>query len=244
MIKIQCENPVCGATFFYNETKQPGATKVRCPKCKSVQKIPDLFVAKENNEVEDWIKGSNPDVSSSPKLSEEKVIPETDHKDQEYIEDFYSNTPRPASRSAQFRPDIKGDVGWLVIHDENTDTATFNLQVGVNKIGRKSQNSLKDINISIVSGDKYMSRHHCDLEVRWLATHKIYQYMITDRNSTNGTFVNGTRLLQTDLIKLKDGDVIQIGRTKVVLKLPSTVQNSREAENWVRRTDHYRTIIQ
>ena len=90
-----------------------------------------------------------------------------------------------------------------------------------------------------------MSRYHCDIEVKWLHGKDTYEYRLSDRNSSNGTFVNaGNRLTRSNEITLRDGDTVQIGRTKLVLKLPTSVSSSKDAEKWVQSTDHFKTIIQ
>lgn len=250
MIKIQCENQICGATFYFDEVKAPTAKQVRCPKCKEAQVIRQSDTADPKEEVEDWLLRGNPDIPSSPVISPlNEPIVEPPHKEQESEqEDFFTVQPKVPDRQnriVQESAPIIDQIGWLVIHDEYTAMKTFNLRLGLNRIGRKSQNTPQDINVSIETADKYMSRHHCDLEVRWLSGMKTYEYLLVDRQSTNGTFVNARpQMSRTEQIRLSDGDTIQVGRTKLVLKLPSTVSNPREAENWVRSTDHFKTIIQ
>ncbi|MBK8492207.1 MAG: hypothetical protein IPL49_15320 [Saprospirales bacterium] len=39
MITINCSNPICGKSFLYDETKFPGAKKVQCPHCKTIQEL-------------------------------------------------------------------------------------------------------------------------------------------------------------------------------------------------------------
>lgn len=68
-------------------------------------------------------------------------------------------------------------------------------------IGRRSSNevSIKD---PLVSRDQ-----HC------LITEENGHYYIFDANSTNGTYVNGSRIPNAEKIRLHHGDVVRIGNT-------------------------------
>jgi len=231
MIKIQCENQSCGSSFFFDEKKNSKAKKVMCPKCKIIQPLISASTPlEEEDPVEDWIK----EVEEQP------------------MEDFFSKkkkVPAPVSNPPKINrpkpvPQTK-KIGWFVIHDEFTETYTFDLRNGMNRIGRQSNSTPRDVNVAIRTEDKYMSRQHCEIEVKWLHGRSMYEYLLSDKGSSNGTFVNaGKRLSRTDEVSLRDGDTVQIGRTKLVLKLPSTVGSSRDAQNWVEKTDYLKTIIQ
>lgn len=150
--------------------------------------------------------------------------------------------PQPPPPPPPPKSSIK-EIGWLVIHDEHTKTATFQLRKGVNLIGRKSSSTPSDVNIAIKTEDLFMSREHCSIEVRE-GNDGNYEYLLSDRNSANGSYLNEeNRLSSSRIYSLRDGDTVQAGRTKLVLKLPSTVNDSHEAEDWVKRTDYSRTII-
>ena len=95
-----------------------------------------------------------------------------------------------------------------------------------------------------------MSRHHCDIEVRQKISVGGYEYILSDRDyggkraAANGTFLNARkRLTPMDELSLQDGDTIQVGRTKLVLKMPSIAQNAQDAADRVRQTDFFQTII-
>lgn len=244
--KIKCENLVCANTFYFDTGKHPNAKKVRCPKCKGIQALSVQAVVEE--EIEDWLKIDQRPLGSTPNIPIPKE-PEIKQKQVPLKDDFFSTIPPQEKKKAQKRQQpIKENhhqqFGWLVIHDEYTETHTFNLREGINRIGRKAHSTSRDINITIQTGDKYMSREHCVIEVTWRSDKNNYEYILSDRRSTNGTFVNtGRRLLPSDNISLKDSDTIQVGRTKLILKLPSNVQNKKDAEDWVRHRDYAQTII-
>jgi len=132
--------------------------------------------------------------------------------------------------------------GWLIVHDEQTSKQTFELKYGKNVIGRKSVT--KPCDIMIDTNDMAMSRQHCIIEAR--RTPRAMQYIITDIGSLNGIFINAN--LMQPLKKnmeglLKDGDTIQLGHTKVVIKLPQENRNSQSASREVDGDDYAPTII-
>ena len=135
------------------------------------------------------------------------------------------------------------DVGWIVVHDEKLNTKTYPLRLGVNVIGRKSIS--KPCDIMIETDDKYMSRNHCAIEVVKNRRGQ-YDYIIYEVSSTNGTFINASidkKLSQHDQIYLKDGNTIQMGHTKVVLKTKEVAMTIDEAQKTVINTDYNKTII-
>ena len=158
--------------------------------------------------------------------------------------------PKPVRRADQTfvlnEPDENGateQIGWLVVHDEITSAQTLPLTEGRNVVGRKSPD--KPCQVMIDTTDQYMSRNHSVIEVSRLANGHC-QYLISDCGSTNGTFINGSehhQLSSYDQIFLKDGDTIQLGRTKVVLKTGQTVSSSGQAQAVVSRKDYLKTVV-
>lgn len=145
----------------------------------------------------------------------------------------------------------KQEVGWLVVHDENAPQQTHLLRVGRQVLGR--QNIASPCDIMITTQDAYMSRNHCVLEVKPNRAGS-YEYLLSDRKMTNGTpapmsangtFVNALPkpLQPNDMIYLNDGDTIQMGQTKVVIKTIKTVANADDATRLVQDTDYTPTVI-
>lgn len=145
----------------------------------------------------------------------------------------------------------KNEVGWLVVHDENAALQTFPLRVGRQIIGR--HNSASPCDIMIVTQDAFMSRNHCILEVKPVRAGG-YDYLVSDRKmttgrpenmSTNGTFVNAFQkgLQPDDVVYLNDGDTIQVGQTKLVIKTIRTVANSDDATRLVKDSEYSPTVI-
>jgi len=133
-------------------------------------------------------------------------------------------------------------MGWIVVHDENTKQQTYTLKKGVNIVGRKSVS--KPCDILIETDDTYMSRNHLAIEISQGT--KGLEYLVYDVTSTNGTFINGNKdkkLNQMDRVLLQDGDTIQAGRTKMVLRTKKVVGTAKNATNTVISMNHLKTII-
>lgn len=274
MLKVDCNNPVCGETYYFNDEKFPNATKVKCPKCGQVQARPSVSGAGsgasgKREEEESWFQPPSAGVSASPQLdfdtpAQQHFIadppPSVEEEDfsapvkkatpkEEPVRPTPRATPLPQQPTPSVRPSVDA-IGWLVIHDEFTESRTFALRKGLNRIGRASDSTPKDVNIGIETRDQYMSRHHCDIEVRQKLSVGGYEYILSDRDysgkkaSANGTFLNARkRLTPMDESVLQDGDTVQVGRTKLVLKLPAFVPNSQAAAESVRQNDFFQTII-
>ncbi len=101
----------------------------------------------------------------------------------------------------------------LVVQSGAEPGRTYDLDAG-NKlsVGRQSSNQ-------IVVSDEQVSRRHAEIQLEPDGV------VVTDLNSSNGTFVNGTRI--SSVIILKPGDTLQVGTT--VLKL---VDNAAATRTW------------
>lgn len=135
------------------------------------------------------------------------------------------------------------EVGWLIVHDENTESQTFPLKLGKNIVGRWSES--KPCDVMIETEDRRMSRNHSVIEVLKRPTGQ-YDYLIYDFGSANGTFINANaakRLTEHDQVFLRDGDTIQMGRTKMVLKTIKVVANAINASQEVQKQGHKKTVV-
>lgn len=90
-------------------------------------------------------------------------------------------------------------IGWLVTFSQKTEGEDFRLYEGRNLIGGDPKS---DIYLS----DPAVSSPHCMMLFRG------GKIKIKDELSTNGTFVNGEAIEETDI---KDGDIILIGKTEL-----------------------------
>lgn len=96
----------------------------------------------------------------------------------------------------------------LMIGDEEA----IDLKKSIINIGREDDND-------IVIEDAYISRHHLQLRKRFGA------YTLFDVDSRGGTKVNNTRIREH---RLQNGDVIQIGRTRLIYTDETTNPSNAE----------------
>src|SRR3954451_10656237 len=81
-------------------------------------------------------------------------------------------------------------------------------------IGRHSDNK-------VVVNDTLASRFHCIVEK------SPEGYLLRDLGSSNGTRVNGRRVRS---VPLHPGDVVMIGKTRLILVLPSTPAGAQQTQ--------------
>ncbi len=136
---------------------------------------------------------------------------------------------------------MKKLVGWLISHELNQDEENvFELVEGKNIIGKKTTFSSSHIAID----DQYVSRRHAVITVK-LNQYNVYEYYIADnaevndgKPSTNGTYINGNPQRISEPVRIIDGDTIQIGHTKLVLKTADINIDVKEAIKLVKRQEH------
>ena len=87
------------------------------------------------------------------------------------------------------------------------------LQSGDNVIGRRAASIKADI---AVSNDPFMSRRHVNIKV--VRRGNSYEHLLEELTSTNMPKVNGRQIEKGDIIKLKFGDTITLGRTDLRLE--------------------------
>lgn len=112
-------------------------------------------------------------------------------------------------------------VCWLIRHTENQPAKSFPVYPGNNVIGRNAQPGKQCI---AIEDDTYLSRVHALL---YAHTGMMgFEFVIDDsasanesKPSKNGTYINGNTERITKKVKLSEGDTIQVGITKLVLKL-------------------------
>lgn len=139
-------------------------------------------------------------------------------------------------------------AGWLVVHTEEKAPVTYELFEGKNVIGRPDGGNHVDIP---VEDERFVSRAHCSILVKKDFLHR-FVYVLSDgtgepgsKPSTNGTFVNGLeeRLPERKKVYLKDGDIVQVGETKLAFKDTYTSFNYEDAASKVLETDYTKTVV-
>ena len=105
--------------------------------------------------------------------------------------------------TSSFQQELKG-ILRLLSKSENEDF-TFELEAGMNLIGRQSSRSIANIQIR---NDRFVSREHCFIEYK-----NDVGYLLYDNGSKNGVQLNNKQLGVGDKVYLKNSDKIQIGNT-------------------------------
>jgi pSer/pThr/pTyr-binding forkhead associated (FHA) protein len=135
-------------------------------------------------------------------------------------------------------------AGWLIVHTEGKKHDVFEIFFGKNIIGRPTSNFKPDVPID----DEYVSRRHAVIDVRY-NKFNVPEYYIEDnaksnngKASTNGTFVNADTKRISEPKRIIDGDTIQIGQTKLVLKTSDINFTTEEALKLVERQEYKTTV--
>lgn len=87
------------------------------------------------------------------------------------------------------------------------------LKVGTNVIGRIAKSGTADIQIT---HDEYMSRRHLQIDV--VKTQYGFEHRLVEINSKNMIVLNGKKIDRGDILKLKFGDRMILGKTEVVFE--------------------------
>ena len=87
----------------------------------------------------------------------------------------------------------------LVVADSADRGKKVNLDRKLIKIGKRETNDL-------ILADKAVSREHCEIE------YAADSYLLRDMGSTNGTYLNGSKIRE---VYLSPGDIIKVGNTSI-----------------------------
>ena len=101
------------------------------------------------------------------------------------------------------KDEVERLVGWLVVVDGKEPLKDFRICKTKTILGRSK-------NCDIILDDEYVSTKHASLRLI------DGDFVITDLDSSNGTFVNDKEVAQTSL---HDGDVIKMGKTSLKMKI-------------------------
>lgn len=146
--------------------------------------------------------------------------------------------PKPLPMPTEGKP----VVGWLIVHTENKKAETFKLQEGINYIGRKKKDD--GVNSIVIQDDPYVSRTHAFIKCKPAGGKMRFELYDGDgsKPSANGVFLNGDHKRIKEHCPLAEGDTIQIGTTKLVLKIKKENRSITGELEEVMRTDFIRTI--
>jgi len=164
-----------------------------------------------------------------------------DNPTQHIMPVIISSALKPAL--AKEKEPVKEPIAFLVRHTENQSVKPFPLFVGKNYIGRRQHPSLKPF--IALEEDEYVSRLHA---VIFLEDKEPAEFYIDDsalsnegKASKNGTFLNGNKQKVTDKTLLNENDTIQIGETKLILRINKTHINKIVEE--IKDLDYMHTVV-
>jgi adenylate cyclase len=115
--------------------------------------------------------------------------------------------PSPASISEISRPSAAGTPARLILRGPAGSVVEFPLGQPQTVIGRST-------GANVQLADREASRRHTGVDL------ENGEYVLKDLGSSNGTFLNGRRLYGP--IKLKDGDEVMVGTSRLVFKAPGS----------------------
>jgi hypothetical protein len=176
------------------------------------------------------------------KLKQVKMIllEEIVSRKKDFQERFFDASFLPEAISAKQKE--KEVLAWLVVHTEDKQTQTFDVFEGVNYIGRKKRE--EGAGSVILEDDPFVSRTHAFIKVKRLSNDT--QFVLYDgdgsKPSVNGVFLNGNEKRINQHCSLTENDTIQIGMTKLVLKIKKQDRSKTGEVEEVLRTDFIRTI--
>jgi hypothetical protein len=136
-------------------------------------------------------------------------------------------------------------IAWLIVHDEQAPVQTFDIVRGNYVIGRKSAS--RPCAIMVETNDMTMSRNHFIIEAMPGKEESLYK--LSDFQSTNNTFVNEKSLQEASMknngkYTLRDGDIIQAGKTKIEFRIKSAdIKSVLEATKIITRRGYAKTVL-
>lgn len=154
----------------------------------------------------------------------------------------------PVILPSKLKPPVKKNVepepvAFLVRHTENQSVKLFSLYAGNNFIGRKMHPTIKPF--IALENDEYVSRIHALIYIEEAdpAGSYIEDSVLSNagKPSKNGTFVNGNKQRLKEQLKIKENDTIQIGETKLILKMNTT--NIHKIVEEVEDSDYMHTVV-
>jgi hypothetical protein len=130
-------------------------------------------------------------------------------------------------------------LAWLVRHTENQSTKPFGLQMGLNYVGRTVQSGPT----IIIENDPYVSRFHAIFEVSPGSPARFFvaDASLMGKPSKNGVYINGQAQRISEKQQLFEGDTIQIGNTKLILRMNR--ENINNIVRQVEESEYMKTVV-
>jgi len=146
--------------------------------------------------------GLAPEASDG--MNEDEEAGDLDRTIEESYEDEFPAETKSADENTPAEIQRDSLKPCIIIIEGDSEQAEFFLTSDVLTIGRGPDNDIQ------LANDTSVSRHHSRISF------ENGEYIITDLDSSNGTFVNGERVTQ---IALSESDEISIGQTLLMFKL-------------------------
>ena len=180
--------------------------KIKCPNCGAILTVADSPANVGKSVKCPVCKMANPFTSFKsvkPKVTEE--------------EDRTSLGGNLGSEDRTCLPDYQKseNIGYLW---DDTAKMRYNLQEGINLIGRMTYQSVPEATVPVKTEDRGFSRKHMNIDVVKGAD-GVFRYYVYNAENKNPTTVNGVQLIANDKIILHNGDVIRSSSTVLILKL-------------------------
>jgi hypothetical protein len=130
-------------------------------------------------------------------------------------------------------------LAWLVRHTENQSTKPFGLQMGLNYVGRTEQSGPT----ILIENDPYVSRFHAIFEVSPGSPARFFvaDASLMGKPSKNGVYINGQAQRITEKKQLFEGDTVQIGNTKLILRMNR--ENINNIVRQVEESEYMKTVV-
>ena len=103
-----------------------------------------------------------------------------------------------------------------LLKSQYSDSQNYKLSKGKNSIGRKS--STNKSSIQIKTKDRYFSREHCQIELKQDKKGDLL-FELSDLDSSNGTFLNDEKLINSSRVYLYENDIIKCGNSLLKLNI-------------------------
>ena len=224
---VRCPHKDCNTKMYIQENLlENPQTKIKCPSCKRIFKPFETLSKMCQSEI------------LTKKERESKTL---------------TNNEETGIYGSNKSSDNSEVVGWLVVHDENAKSQTYDLHLGRQLVGRVSQEFPSDIMIETT--DQHMHREHFYIVIKKNGRGQ-YSYLLETHPRSfkgNGTFIDTKRLSEFErqlkrlslgeLIYMEDGALIQAGNTKMFLKTKAAVLNKQDATRIVTQQKYTKTIL-
>lgn len=188
-LKVKC--PCCGAVLSVKNNPNLRNMALTCPNCKTKSRF-TAYIPFVSTHI-----AVNPDVLDDDSECETQLGPTL--KEKEVVQNLLSD-----------ESNVNGRLVLL------PDGAIFELEIGVNIIGRKANSSTADIQIPTKT--KLMSRCHSIIEVKKVSGKGLVYYLSNCENK-NDTYIGINKLEQGDCIVLKNGDQIRMADVKLCFEI-------------------------